>query len=176
MRYRRTIPFLGRPEVALREAARGLLSGGLRVTEHTDQHVVLDGPGMRSRREPALAGATHVEIHYADKTLELRAELGGVERVVLFMWLFPLSVAFGLLVVLSMALWQRPSLPYAWITIGLAVLPSFVLAPIRRRRLARRTCHALDDLLLQAAGGRSKEDKPTSRPKIPLGIRRFGAP
>jgi hypothetical protein len=136
----------GNATTALAVARTALLSLGFEILSDSSSELVAHGPGMGSNREPALLGASELQLQVAGYEVVARATLGGVAALKTFLYLFPpaLALALGLGFAYSgMGGW--------WACLAWA-LPWLVLSPWLAARLERRTTQAVDRLVQGMAG------------------------
>lgn len=162
MEYTATQPFRGNTDKSLDLAIAALTALGFRLDERTPDAARLSGPGMNNSRQSPLLGASLLDLRAERGALALKAELGGAERMMRFVRVFPIALNAGLgvlfLIVFGLTAGQR--LPFAtWATpvLGVTLINAAVwvfLGPWMARKIHERTCRGLETLLssLVAAG------------------------
>jgi len=144
------VTFSGDAERAFDTALRALLPLGFQVEERGASRLVVRGPGYDSSRQDALLGISRAVFTAAGSTLEVHAELEGVDRLMRRLLFLILGLAFFDLALFT-ALWYflEPLRRNTWIlaTPALALLPWVFLAPYLTRLFSGRTRQALAALL-----------------------------
>jgi hypothetical protein len=149
MEYSKTVPFTGHGVRAL-DVARGAFVGqGFQIVASDDHELRVTGPGLNSTKENPLKGVSEASIIIRSSTIEIKALLGGVQKMKTFLRLFPLGLALFFLIVFGALAWSLPDLRRAWIflTPVLALSPWLFLAPMITRMIEKRTKQAVDTLL-----------------------------
>jgi len=162
MEYAASLPFHGNPDKALDLAVAALTALGFRLNARTPESAQLSGPGMNNSRQSPLVGASQLELRALPGTLSLAADLGGAQRMMRFIRIFPiaLNAALGIIFLVVFGLLVGPRLPLAsWLTpvVGVTLLNGavwVVLGPWMARLIHQRTCRGLETLLasMVAAG------------------------
>ena len=151
MEYSKTVPFTGKASKALEVARSTFLPQGFQLVASTDYELRVTGPGINSTRENPLKGITEasIVIRPSASAIEMKATLGGVERMKKFLTFFPLGMALLFMIVFGVLALTVPDLRRPWIfLIPLAALsPWLFLAPMMSRMIGRRTVQAIDTLL-----------------------------
>jgi hypothetical protein len=144
------IPFSGDPAAALEVARTALLGQGFEIVDQSIGELRATGPGMYSTNQPPLCGVSEIAFLAGTSAIVARAQLGGVRKMKMFLWLFPPGL--GLVLMISFAL---SGMPHSW-TVLLAVAPWLVLSPILSSWIEQRTTKAIDSLvrsMVQVAKG-----------------------
>lgn len=151
MEYSKTVPFTGKASKALEVARSTFLPQGFQLVASTDYELRVTGPGINSTRENPLKGITEasIVIRPSASAIEMKATLGGVERMKKFLTFFPLGMALLFMIVFGVLALTVPDFRRPWIfLIPLAALsPWLFLAPMMSRMIGRRTVQAIDTLL-----------------------------
>ena len=158
MEYALSRPFRGDREKSLDLAVTALGAIGFRLDERTGNSARLTGPGMNSTRESPLLGASRLDITARNGELALAAELGGVERMVRFVRIFPLALCGGLSLLFlavfgvgfTFALGRQVPLGMLLVIGAIPLLNGVIwalIAPWMARGIQRRTCRGLETLL-----------------------------
>ena len=149
LEYSKTVPFRGRAPRALDVARAALVGQSFEIVASGERELRVKGPGMTSTRESPLKGVSEAAFVARDDSIEVRALLGGAEKMKRFLRLFPLGLFLFFLVVFGVLAWQVPVLRHAWIFLipALALSPWLFLAPLIGRSIENRTRQALDTLL-----------------------------
>jgi hypothetical protein len=151
MEYSKTVPFTGRASKALEVAKSTFLPQGFHFVTSTDYELRVVGPGINSTRENPLKGITEASIiiRPSASAIEMKATLGGVEKMKKFLIFFPLGMAILFLVVFGVLALQLPDMrrPIFFLIPLLVFSPWLFLAPLMTRMIGRRTVEAIDTLL-----------------------------
>ncbi|HEV7376975.1 MAG TPA: hypothetical protein VGN95_19820 [Pyrinomonadaceae bacterium] len=149
MEYSKTVPFTGRASKALEVARSTFLPQGFQLVASTDHELRVTGPGINSTRENPLKGISEASIIARSSTIEIKATLGGVEKMKKFLIFFPLGMALLFLIVFGVLAFTVPALRRPWFFLIplLALSPWLFLAPLMSRMIGRRTMQAIDTLL-----------------------------
>lgn len=152
MSYHTSASVTGDPSQFMNVALSTLTMAGFRVSSRSEHNLTLKGPGWNSTHESGLTGASAIHLAWGSGRLELNAELGGVDRMKCFLLLFPI----GILAVVFVAVASAAGLTSAAaLTTGGNLLLWMAVVPLMIHWQRRRTCRALDALLVNsaAAGG-----------------------
>ncbi len=169
MEYATSVPFRGDQDKAFDLAITALTALGFRLDQRTADSARLTGPGMNSSKQSPLVGASKLDLSTRRGELALAAELGGAERLMRFVRVFPiaLNVGLGLLfcVIFSVTMGQRVrfwTLMTPVITVVLINAAVWVfLGPWMARLIHQRTCRGLETLLSSmVAAGEATPAKP----------------
>lgn len=147
--YSKTVPFTGSGAKALDVARTALISQGFRILASSDYELRVTGPGINSTRENPLKGLSDATITVRPGSIEVKALMGGVQKMKTFLRVFPLGMAlFFLLIFGVLALWL-PTLRHPWLFLApaLALSPWLFLSPLISRSIEKRTKEAVDTLL-----------------------------
>jgi len=149
-----SVSFSGEPSHAFDTALRTMLPLGFQVISEGSGLLVLSGPGFTSTRQNALLGVSRAEFTAERSSLKVRAELGGVDRMQLF--LIVLLVGLGLfdsLIFLGLWWFLDALRARAWFLFipALTLLPWVIIGPILARWIGKRTREALRQLLQNMA-------------------------
>lgn len=131
--------FSGDAGAVLDRAVDQLATIGFMLTDRSSTSRALAGPGMRSTRQPPLVGAAEIVIEREGGEMVVRADLGGIRTMKLFLWIFPPSLC--LFIGASIALTNEP---VDWTAVALPALPWLIISPLMSRFIERRTRRALD--------------------------------
>lgn len=96
---------------------------------------------MHSNRQPALLGATRLNLKISSSSITAKATLGGVAKMKAFVYLFPPGLVLFLALINSFF-----STGGSWWYV-LIVLPWILIAPLIGRALERSTTTAVDRLV-----------------------------
>lgn len=149
MEYAKTVPFTGKAATALNIARLTFLPLGFQIAASSDHELRATGPGVNSTRENPLKGISETTIIVRSSAIEMKATLGGIRKLKMFLKLFPLGMMLLFLIVFGVLAWQLPALRHAWIfliPIG-ALAPWIFISPLMIRMIERRTAQAIDTLL-----------------------------
>jgi hypothetical protein len=151
MEYSKTVPFTGKATKALEVARATFLPQGFQLVTNSDYELRVTGPGINSTRENPLKGITEASIivRPSASAIEMKAVLGGVEKMRKFLTFFPLGMAIFFLILFGVLTLTVPALrnPLFFLIPVLALSPWLFLAPWMSRMIAKRTIHAIDTLL-----------------------------
>jgi hypothetical protein len=149
MEYSKTVPFTGRASKALEVARSTFLPQGFQLVASSDTELRVAGPGMNSTRGDPLKGISEASIIARSSAIEIKATLGGVEKMKKFLIFFPLGMALLFLIVFGILALTQPVLRRPWFFLIpiLALSPWLFLAPLMSRMIWRRTTQAIDTLL-----------------------------
>lgn len=150
MEYAKTVPFTGKPATALNVARLTFLPLGFQVTSNSDYELrAVATAGYSGTRDNPLKAISETTITVRDSSIEMKATLGGVEKMKTFLRVFPVAMLLLFLIVFGVLAWQLPRLRQWWIFLIpiLALSPWLFLAPLMTRMIERRTAQAIDTLL-----------------------------
>ena len=147
--FRYSVPFSGSTGPAFDVARTALLSLGFEVVTDTESRLAAEGPGMHSNRQPALMGATTVDLRIDGSAIRLEAELGGVAFMKAFIYLFPPGLVLSLFLINLIAGGTAH-----WPTL-LVVLPWLLNGPLMARSMEKKTTTALERLVRGMSQSRS---------------------
>ena len=149
MEYSKTVPFTGRGAKALDVARTVFMGQGFQIVANNDYELRVTGPGINSTKENPLKGVSEASIIVRSSTIEIKAMLGGVQKMKNFLRLLPLGLALFFLILFGALAWSLPELRQAWIFLIplLALSPWLFLAPLMTRMIEKRTKQAVDTLL-----------------------------
>lgn len=147
--YSKTVPFAGRAARALSVAQSAFINQGFEIVANSDYELRVKGPGISSTRQNPLKGVSEASIIIRSSAIEIKAILGGAQKMKTFLRLFPLGMALFFLLVFGVLAWTLPVLRHVWIfLIPLAALsPWLFLAPVMGRTIENKTRQAVDTLL-----------------------------
>jgi hypothetical protein len=149
MEYSKTVPFTGSASNALKVAKSTFLPQGFQLVASNEYELRVTGPGINSTRENPLKGITEASIIVRSSAIEIKAALGGVEKMKKFLTFFPLGMALLFLIVFGVLALTIPDLRRPWFFLIpiVVLLPWLFLAPLMSRMIGRRTMQAIDTLL-----------------------------
>lgn len=142
MKHESRAPYSGDHVAILDRAVDQLATIEFVLVEKSETSRTLAGPGMHSTKQPALVGASDIEIAREGGEMVIRADLGGVRAMSRFVWIFPPCLC--LFVAATIAL-SNGEVDWTWML--LPALPWVVIAPLMSRMIERRTRRALDGWL-----------------------------
>ena len=147
--YSKTVPFTGHASKALAVARSAFINLGFNIVTNTDYEIRVTGRGMTSTRENALKGVTEADIIIRPTTIEVKAVLGGAQKMKRFIRIFPLAMAVFFLIVFGVIAAIEPTFRIWWLFLmPVAVLaPWLVLAPLIGRSIENNTKQAVDTLV-----------------------------
>jgi hypothetical protein len=149
MEYSKAVPFTGHAARALDVARSTFVGQGFQIITNSDYELRVTGPGITSSRENPLKGVSEASIIVRPSAIEIKAILGGVQRMKMFLRLFPLGMALLFLIVFGVLAWMLPGFRHAWIFLipVLALSPWIFLGPLIVRSIGKKTAQAVDMLL-----------------------------
>jgi hypothetical protein len=149
MDYSKTVAFEGTPSKALQVAKSILLPLGFQLSPGNGDELRATGPGINSTRENPLKGISTASIIVRASAIEIKATLGGVEKMKKFLIFFPLGMAILLMIVFGVLALNLPALrrPIFFLIPLLALSPWLFLAPLISRMIGRKTVQAIDTML-----------------------------
>lgn len=136
-----SVSFSGDPATAIEVARTALLGQGFEIVDYGRSEVRATGPGISSTEQPALCGVSEITFRISTSAIVVRARLGGVRTMKLFLSFFPPLLGLVLIVVFAAS-----GLPFLWAPL-LAVAPWLVLSPIISSWMERRTTKAVERLV-----------------------------
>ena len=143
-------PLTGNARDAMDVARTTLLALGFEILSETETELCARGPGMNSSREPALVGASELELRVTPSHVDARATLGGVATMKAFLYLFPPGLALSLALVFALC-----GIGSWWICL-FSVAPWLFFSPWIASAIERRTASAVDRLVRGMAGARAR--------------------
>lgn len=149
MEYSKTVPFTGRGAKALDVARSTFIGQGFQIVANSDDELRVTGPGINSTRENPLKGVSEASIIIRSAAIEVKARLGGAQKMKMFLHLFPLGMFLVFMIIFGITAWRVPAFRQIWIFLipALALSPWIVLAPLISRSMEKRTTQAVDTLL-----------------------------
>lgn len=149
MEYSKTVPFTGRGAKALDVARSVFVGQGFQIMTSSDYELRVTGPGINSTKENPLKGVTDATVIVRSASIEIKAILGGAEKMKTFLRLFPLGLAIFFMLIFGALAWSLPDFRRPWIFLIplLALSPWLFLGPLISRSIEKRTKQAVDTLL-----------------------------
>lgn len=149
MEYSKSVPFIGHAARALDVARSAFVGHGFQIVANSDYELRVTGPGINSTKENPLRGVTEALIIIRSDSIEIKAVLGGAQKMKTFLRLFPLGLALFFLIIFGALAWSLPDFRRAWIFLIplLALSPWLFLGPLIARTIEKRTKQAVDTLL-----------------------------
>ena len=149
MEYSKTVQFIGHGAKAMDVARSAFVGQGFQLVASSDHELRVTGPGINSTRENPLKGVSEASIIIRGSSIEIKALLGGAQKMKNFLRLFPLAMALFFMVVFGAMAWSLPDFRRPWIFLIplLALSPWLFLAPLISRSIEKRTKEAVDTLL-----------------------------
>lgn len=149
MEYSKTVPFAGNKARALDVARSTFMSQGFQIVASSEVELRVTGPGLNSTRENPLRGVSEASVFIRASVIEVKALLGGVQKMKTFLRLFPLGMFLLFMVVFGVLAWRLPPFRQWWIFLipALALSPWLVLTPLIARSIGKKTMQAVDTLL-----------------------------
>jgi hypothetical protein len=125
------------------------MAQGFQIVASSDYELRVTGPGLNSTKENQLKGVSEASSIIRASAIEIKAMLGGTEKLKTFLRLFPLALALFFLIVVGVMAWAEPMFRHLWIFLIplLALSPWLFLAPLISRMIEKRTTQAIDTLL-----------------------------
>ena len=147
--YLKTVPFPGSAKRALAVAQSTLVALNFQITASSDYELQVTGPGINSTRENPLKAMTKGSFVVRNAAIEVKAVLGGAERMIRFLRIFPLMMAIFFMIVWGVLAFFLPIFRLWWVfAIPLVALsPWLFLTPMIGRSIQSRTKDAIDSLV-----------------------------
>ena len=149
LEYSKAVPFNGRGARALDVARSAFVGQSFEIVASSDYELRVKGPGISSTRENPLKGVSEAAFIVRPDSIEVKALLGGAEKMKRFLRLFPLCLFLFFMIVFGILAWSIPDLRHPWIFLipALALSPWLFLSPLIARSIENRTRQAVDTLL-----------------------------
>lgn len=149
MEYSKTVPFTGRASRALDVARSTFIGQGFQITASSDNELRVTGPGINSTRENPLKGVSEASIIVRNAAIEIKATLGGAQKLKTFVRIFPLAMEIFFLLIFGVLALVLPRFRQWWIFLIplLALSPWLFLGPVIARSIERKSTQAVDTLL-----------------------------
>jgi len=149
MNYEKTITFTGEPAAALDIAKNTFLPNGYLISESTDNSITLKGNNLfwLQQQNNPLIGISKVNIRVENSTVSLKAELGNITKVIIFLIAFIVVLALLTVIIFAIVFAGKENGPNVILLSLLPLAPWPVLAPLIFFFLKYRTCKALDILV-----------------------------
>jgi hypothetical protein len=147
--YAATVPFTGSAKRALAVAQSTLISQNFQIVTSNEFELLAKGPGISSTRENPLKAVTDASFIIRNSAIEFKGELGGAEKMVKFLRIFPLALGAFFLILWTVLAISVPIFRHWWIFV-IAILPLtpwIVLGPLIGRSIQTRTRAAVDALI-----------------------------
>lgn len=145
MSYNKEIEIKGDAERALDLARAFFINMGYQVKPNGTDSFQAVGGGLNSTRQHPIWGVSKAELIRHDQRLSIDADLGGIQLLKWFLYLFPPLLALLLFFVFLII---KQHLDYSLLIPFLAISPWIVISPLMVYGLKRRTYKALDTLLI----------------------------
>jgi hypothetical protein len=147
--YSTSVTYTGNAKRALAIAQTTLISQNFQITSSGDYELSARGPGVSSTRENPLKAVTEATFIIRNSAIEFNGVLGGAEKMIRFLRIFPLAMGMFFLVLWTVMAIAVPVFRHWWIfVIAIApLLPWVVLGPLIGRSIQTRTRSAVDALL-----------------------------
>ena len=132
------------PEAAIAAACSLFMANGFKVEQPSATEIIAIGPGMQSTSEKAIFGVTRAEISVSSDRVDIHTELGGVQTMRKFLYIFPPVLGASL----SLSFFAFLDGPWYVIFVGFApIFPWVVISPMMVRWIKKRTTKAVDVLI-----------------------------
>ncbi len=138
-------PYRGRAGAAFDVARPALLALGFDLRTESSSELHAKGPGMQSTQQPALLGVSAIRFVVASSSIRAEAVLGGVSRMMTFIYLFPPGLAAVLAASFALA-----GMQHWWVAL-LTAAPWVLIAPLLASVVKRRTMRAVEALVRSMA-------------------------
>ena len=147
--YSKNVPFPGSAKRALAVAQSALIALNFQITASSDHELRVTGPGINSTRENPLKAMTEGSFVVRNSAIEVKTVLGGAEKMIRFLRVFPLLMAIFFLVLWGALAFFIPIFRIWWVFLLplLALSPWLFLTPIIGRSIQKRTKDAIDSLV-----------------------------
>ena len=147
--YSKTVPFTGHEARALDVARSAFVGQGFQIVASNDNELRVTGPGISSTREDPLKGVSEASIIVRSSAIQIKAILGGAQKLKTFLRFFPMGMGLFFMIVFGVLAWRLPPFRHAWIFLIplLALSPWLFLAPLIARSIEKKTEQSVDTLL-----------------------------
>ncbi|HUQ30681.1 MAG TPA: hypothetical protein VM095_01120, partial [Pyrinomonadaceae bacterium] len=145
MEYSKSVPFAGQGARALDVARSTFVGQGFQIAASSDYELRVVGPGMNSTREDPLKGVSEASLVIRASTIEIKAALGGAQKMKTFLRLFPLGMGLLFLIAFGTLAAFLPNFRHWWVFLipVLALSPWLFLAPMIARSIENKTKQAV---------------------------------
>ena len=132
------------PDAAIATACSLFMANGFKVEQPSATEIIAVGPGMQSTSENPIMGITRAEISVSSDTVYIRTELGGVQFMQRFVFIFPPAL-FAFLFIPLLALADGPW--YRFLLVFAPIVPWLFISPMIVGWIKNRTTKAVDVLI-----------------------------
>ena len=145
----KSVPFTGSATKALDVARTTFMNQGFQIVASSDNELRVTGSVLSGTKENPLKGVSEASIIIRASAIEMKAMLGGTEKLKKFLRFFPLGMALLFLTVFGVIALVLPIFRQWWVFLipVLALSPWLFLSPIMIRWVEKRTVQAVDTLL-----------------------------
>lgn len=149
MSYEKTATFSGEPKAALETAKTTLLPNGFQITESTANSITLKNNNYcwLQRQNNALVSISRIDIRIENSTISLKAELGTIKKILVFMVIFLVCLAAFLATVFAIMFSKDMEFSRILVLSLAPFAPWPILVPLIYFFLKVRVNKALDILL-----------------------------
>ena len=145
MNYEKTIHFAGNSEKAFEVAKQILLPNGFTIARNTDSSLELRGPGTYwTTGQNPLMGISEISISKIGNELSVKAEFGGLRKMIKFLIIFILGMAAFFLIFFGLLFAEREQSVYIFL---LPFAPWPLIIPLMAKFMKSRIRISLDALL-----------------------------
>jgi len=126
------------------------LPHGFQIVSISDTDLEVVGPGTYwTKGQDPMVGISRAHISAVDGKLSIRAELGGVTKIIKYLIIFIAAMAVSFLVVFGIVFGQSQgqSMRKSFLIFLGPLAPWVVITPLMGRFLKSRTCRAIDVLM-----------------------------
>jgi len=146
MDYEKTMHFDGDTERAFEMAQKTLLPNGFSIVKNTDSSLELQGlSAYWTTGQNPLLGISKVSISKIGNELSIKAEFGGLRKLIKSLIIFILGMAVFFLILFGLLFAKRPG--HEPFLILLIFGPWVIIIPLIAKLMKSRICGSLDALL-----------------------------
>jgi hypothetical protein len=147
MSYEKTAIFNREPKAALETAKTILLPNGFQIIEFTVNSVILKNDCWLQKQNNALSSISQIDIRIENSTISLKAELGTIKKILVFLVIFLVFLAAFLAIVFAIMFSKNMELSKILVLSLVPFAPWPILVPLIYFFLKVRANKALDILL-----------------------------
>ena len=149
MNYEKTITFTGEPAGALDIAKNTFLPNGYLISESTENSITLKGDNLfwLQQQNNPLIGISKINIQVENSTISLKAELGNITKVIIFLIACIVGLALLMVIIFAIVFAGKEDGPNVILISLLPLVPWPILAPLIFFFLKYRTRKAIDILM-----------------------------
>jgi len=146
--YEKKIRFDGDAVSAMEKAKNFFMMHGFKLAIKEENTLLITGRGMISNRENAIKGLTKGQLRITEFFIEFKGELGGVQFMKKFLYLFPPVLMLILIMIFSIIALFTNQFSIGILAPILAIAPWLIISPIFAKSIQRKTEESINILLL----------------------------